>query len=70
MVKSIDARGLLCPEPVLKVKKELDRLSQGELEVHVSNVAARDNVMRLARSYGWEVKVAPAGKDFCLTLTK
>jgi TusA-related sulfurtransferase len=41
-----DARGLLCPEPVLITKKEMERLGQGTFQVLVDTVAARDNITR------------------------
>lgn len=69
----VDCRGLLCPEPVLRVKRELERLSAGEtLEVLVDNPAARDNVSRMAKSLGWTVSAlkVSAGGEFHLRLTR
>jgi TusA-related sulfurtransferase len=70
MVKEVDARGLLCPEPVLMAKRELDKVSTGTLRVLVSNVAAKENVNRLAKSKGWQVVVTDAEEDIILTLSK
>jgi TusA-related sulfurtransferase len=70
MVKEVDARGLLCPEPVLMTKRELDKVSTGTLRVLVSNVAAKENVNRLAKSKGWQVVVTDAEEDIILTLSK
>ena len=70
---TVDCRGLLCPEPVLRVKRELERLSAGEtLEVLVDNPAARDNVSRMAKSLGWTVSAleVSAGGEFRLRLTR
>lgn len=65
-----DARGLLCPEPVLITKREIDRLRQGTFQVLVDTVAARDNITRLAKSQKWEISVEPRGDEFLLTLKK
>ena len=65
-----DARGLLCPEPVLITKKEMERLGQGTFQVLVDTVAARDNITRLAKNQKWEISVEPSGDEFLLTLKK
>ena len=70
MHKEVDARGLSCPEPVLMASQELNRMSSGTLCVRVSNVAARENVTRMAESKGWQVEVTNVGKDIILTLRK
>ncbi len=70
MCKEIDARGLSCPEPVLMVTRELDRMSSGILRVQVSNIAAGENVTRLAKSKGWQVEDANEGENIILTLRK
>lgn len=70
MSKEVDARGLLCPEPVLMTKRELDRMSSGTLRVLVNTVAAKENVSRLAESKGWKVDVTTAGEDLILNLSK
>jgi TusA-related sulfurtransferase len=70
MLKEVDARGLLCPEPVLMTKRELDRMSSGTLRVLVNTVAAKENVSRLAESKGWKVDIITAGEDLILNLSK
>lgn len=70
MCNEIDARGLSCPEPVLMVTRELDRMSSGILRVQVSNIAAVENVTRLAKSKGWQVEDANEGENIILTLRK
>lgn len=65
-----DARGLLCPEPVLITKKEIERLGQGTFQVLVDTVAARDNITRLAKNKKWEISVESRGDEFVLTLKK
>ncbi len=70
MAEVKDARGLLCPEPVLITKKEMDRLGQGMFQVIVNTAAARDNITRLAQNQKWEISVEQNGEEFLLTLKK
>lgn len=66
-----DARGLLCPEPVLIVKKEMESLGgAGTIKILVDTAAARDNISRLAKNQKWEVSVSSEGEDYLLTLSK
>ncbi len=66
----VDARGLLCPMPVVMVNKEIKATNPDMLEVMVDDHCAVENVTRLAGSYGYKVTVAEEGADFKLTLTK
>jgi tRNA 2-thiouridine synthesizing protein A len=55
MSKTIDARGLSCPQPVLMT---LDAIKAGEtnaMTVLVDNEASKENVSRAATSKGWAV---------------
>lgn len=70
MSKVVDARGLLCPEPVLRTKKAIDTMSGGSLEVLVDNHAARENVTRLCENKGWKVSVSEQGSEYVLKITK
>jgi TusA-related sulfurtransferase len=65
-----DARGLLCPEPVLIAKSEMEKMGQGTFQVVVDTGAARDNITRLAKSKKWEISVESRGDEFVLTLKK
>jgi selenium metabolism protein YedF len=56
MKKTIDCRGFACPKPVIMTKKELEAITEGEIEVIVDNQAARENVSRLFKSQGLEPK--------------
>ena len=66
----IDARGYLCPVPVLMVQKEVKANHPGSLEVLVDDQCAVENVTRFAGSCGYQVGVAPEGRDYHLTLRK
>lgn len=58
----VDARGQLCPKPVIMTKKELDKLSNGIVTTIVDNEVAKDNVSKLAISYGYSF-IIDKGKD-------
>ena len=53
-IKTVDARGLSCPQPIVETKKVLDKLSGGRLEVLVDTVTSRENVLRFGRNAGWQ----------------
>ncbi|MFZ5649851.1 MAG: sulfurtransferase TusA family protein [Bacillota bacterium] len=69
MDKIVDARGLLCPEPVLRTKRAIDKMTGGTVKVIVDNNAAKENVTRLSENSGWSVTVTVEGSDYMLTLT-
>ena len=50
MGHQIDLRGLSCPQPVIHTDKALKESPEATLVVIVDNPAARDNVVRLAKS--------------------
>ncbi|MCG8401452.1 MAG: sulfurtransferase TusA family protein [Firmicutes bacterium] len=70
MEREVDARGLLCPEPVLLTRQVLAGMNEGKVRVLVSNMAARENVTRLAENKGWRVEAATLGEDMELLLIK
>ncbi|MEM8792377.1 MAG: sulfurtransferase TusA family protein [Pseudomonadota bacterium] len=51
----LDATGLLCPLPVLKARKRLKDLTQGQiLEVHADDPAARVDIPHFCAEQGHE----------------
>ncbi len=54
-MKTVDARGLSCPQPAVLTRQALQKMSKGTIEVLVDSGTARENVSRLARSSGWDV---------------
>jgi len=52
MRKSIDAKGLACPQPVILCRKALTESGPDEIEIIVDNEAARQNVVRFLRFTG------------------
>lgn len=57
-MKEIDARGLVCPQPVILTKKALEEITEGELVTIVDNVTAKENVSRLAENLGCEYEIS------------
>lgn len=71
MKREIDARGELCPKPVIMTKKELDTLSEGILTIIVDNEVAKDNISKLATSYGYSFTVDQSkDNDYYIHITK
>jgi TusA-related sulfurtransferase len=66
----VDARGLLCPMPVVMVQKEVKANKPATLEVLLDDRCAVENVSRFANSQGYKVTVTEDGTDFKLTLSK
>lgn len=55
MSKTVDARGLSCPQPVLMTLDAIKSGTDGELEIIVDNMASRENVVRAVENKGWNV---------------
>jgi selenium metabolism protein YedF len=69
MSEAVDARGLACPEPVVRTRSALKKGVQ-ELEVLVDNPTARDNVCRFASSQGCRVEVEEEGEVFRIAISR
>lgn len=66
----LDLRGLECPEPVIRTKKELDKEDVKEVVSVVDNEVARENLKKLAASMNCDAEVKEVGSDFEVTLKK
>jgi TusA-related sulfurtransferase len=68
-MKTVDARGLSCPEPVILTR---GAMSGGETayQILVDNQTARENVARYAGSQGYRVELAEKDGEYTLTVTK
>lgn len=53
--KTIDARGLSCPQPALLTRQAIQKAGKGTIEVLVDTTTALENVTRLAKNAGWTV---------------
>jgi selenium metabolism protein YedF len=65
--KTLDCRGLACPNPVIKTKELIDRGGVRQLTVLVDNPAAQENVSRLLQRAGFQVSVEPRGDAAAIT---
>ena len=68
-MKTIDARGLSCPEPVIMTRKAISSGEQS-YEVLVDNPASRENVTRYAEHQGYSVSVTEQDGEYTLSLRK
>ena len=68
-MKTVDARGLSCPEPVILTR---DAMGGGEkaYQVIVDNQTACENVSRYIRSQGYRVTIAEQDGEYTLSATK
>jgi selenium metabolism protein YedF len=70
MAIEIDARGLPCPQPVIKTKEAVEKSEGSSLLVLVSTEESRDNVIRFLKHAGAEIdSVEGKGGEFHI-LTK
>jgi len=68
MKKTVDARGLSCPEPVIRLKQVID--GAAEIELLVDSQVCVENCSRFAKSKGFRVAVAGGSGQFTMTLSK
>lgn len=66
----VDARGYLCPMPVMMVQKEVKANAPQTLEVLVDDMCARENITRFASSQGYKVEVSDTDDGYKLVLSK
>lgn len=55
--KTIDVRGLSCPQPAMLTRQTLQDTKEGQVEALVDSGTARDNVARMAERAGWKVEI-------------
>ena len=68
-MKTIDARKLACPAPVLAAKQTIEKEHPAEIQILVDNDAARQNVMRFLASRSYHAVFEADGPDFRITGT-
>ncbi len=68
-MKQIDCRNLQCPQPVIKVRKAMLADSQQALEVLLADEVAYENVSRLAKNSGFDIKEKSGNGFTTLILT-
>lgn len=69
-VKTVNARGLSCPQPVMLTKKALTGLDSGRVEILVDTATSRNNVSRFAENKGWRVECEEFDGGFKVILEK
>lgn len=70
-MNSIDAKGLLCPKPVILTKKALDEEANEAVETTVDNEIAVENLKKLAESLKFDYKTETiSDKEFKVTIMK
>ena len=69
MAKSVDTRGLSCPQPVIVTKQAIQH-GDFPIEVLADTATARDNISRVAAKFGCKVTIMAQDNEFKLTLTK
>ncbi len=69
-MKKIDARGLICPQPVILTKKALEEIAEGEIEVTVDNNTAKENIFRLAGNMNYAHEASEEGGLYHIKIEK
>lgn len=70
MSSNIDARGMVCPQPVIATKKALEGIVSGVVTILLDNVIAKENVTKFATAHGCGVSITQQEHDFLLKITK
>ena len=69
-MKTIDCRGMACPQPVVTVRRALDEPSGEGVTVYLDDGAARENVRRFAISRGCSVDETVEGGWCSMTISR
>ncbi|MFH0945574.1 MAG: sulfurtransferase TusA family protein [Planctomycetota bacterium] len=70
-IRTVDARGLSCPQPAMLTRQALQESNKGTVEVLVDCGTAQENVSRLAKKAGWAMAVEEQPEGSCrIVLTK
>jgi tRNA 2-thiouridine synthesizing protein A len=70
MIKTIDVRGLSCPQPVIITRDALADAKGGRITVLVDTMTQVYNVSRSAEKLGWAAKHEQKDDQFVITLEK
>jgi selenium metabolism protein YedF len=68
MTTAVDARGLACPQPVIRTRKAMQ--AADHVVTLVDNETSLTNVSRMAEKAGWTVDVVPQEDEYRIELTK
>ena len=68
-IKTVDARGLSCPQPVVLTQKAIK--DGNELfEVIVNSVVSKENVIRCAEKNKFKTEVTESGDEFIIQVSQ
>lgn len=69
--KTLDVRGLSCPEPAMLTREALLALGSGTLIVLTDSYTSRTNIERTGKLAGWKAEITQdADETYRITLTK
>lgn len=68
MIETVDARGLPCPQPVIRTRKAMAEATQ--VVTLVDNETSVTNVSRMAQKAGWQVEVLQEDDGFRLEMSR
>lgn len=68
-MKTVDARGTVCPQPVILTKKEVDN-GENEITVIVDNETSRTNVMKFGTKFDFDCIEEVREDGIYITMTK
>ena len=68
-MKTLDARGLSCPEPVIMIRKAM-MSKESIYEMIVDNPTSKENVMRYAEHQGYQVSIDEKDGEYTLSMKK
>ena len=66
----VDVRGLLCPMPLVTVRKVIEKNAPATLEVLFDEKGALENVTRYVTGLGYKTEVIKDGPDYKLVMRK
>jgi TusA-related sulfurtransferase len=69
-IKTLDVRGLSCPEPAMLTREALLALGSGKLIVLSDSFTSRTNIERTGNRIGWKAEVVLDDETYRITLTK
>jgi selenium metabolism protein YedF len=64
----IDARGMACPQPVIAVKKALEKMTDSVITIEVDNFAAKENVLKFAAAKQCTADFQEQGGIYSITI--
>lgn len=68
-MKTLDCKGLACPEPVLRTRSFIEKQNPSEFLVIVDNSPAVENITRYVNNNGYTVKNVKKTDDSCFELS-